>query len=416
LIRLHSNKQIRQYKWAALDLARQVLESRGFLSQLANKGTSDMDTVFENQYLSLSEALLRLIDMLFAHERSLAMRDNVNASVMKQWRGIIRLANDVLGNVNRLLSLPSFMRIVCELLKHENPSIRRKSLLLFNEKVEALEENGDLTEKDLFLGVLPHLTAMIAIKAHPRDREAIEIAINKQTALVSLALLVKHFGKTDASAFMDVLSVITGEWALGHENRQVAASSIICLGVYCRELGPRVVPLLPRFMPVVLGYMEAAAQQQDTSQDSATLMKLSTLGLIDIMARHMPMFLSPYLSTILRHIFYPAFIGTNAEAQGDQVVHRTVAVLSQLASHVAPRLLLAPTFECRTELMKLGANALVQYYSFVGKIMDAMELADVQQYYKTTVKFFLNCFDLRTDLANQMAIEASIPGTDVDRD
>ncbi|RKP05884.1 hypothetical protein THASP1DRAFT_19205 [Thamnocephalis sphaerospora] len=405
-IKKYSTKQIRQFKWAVLDLARQQLESRAFLSQLVStRNSATGEATLEEQYLGLSEALLRLVDSLFAHERSLASRGDVNVSIIKQWRGVIRLANDVLNNVNRLLSLPSFMRIICELLKHENPSIRRKSMLLFNEKVEALEEGVDIAEKDLFLGMLPHLTAMIAIKARPRDREAMEIAINKQTALVSLALLVKHFGRTDASAFMDVLSVITGEWALGHENRQVAASSIICLSVYCRELGPRVVPLLPRFMPVVLGYMETATEQSDASHESATLMKLSTLGLVDVMARHMPMFTSPYLPAILRHVFSPAFIGTGAEARSDQVATRTNAVLSQLATRISPRLLLPPTFACFEQLVVLGKQALLPYYAFIGKMVDAMERADVQQNYKPIFKFFLNLSDIRRTSSDRFSIQ-----------
>ncbi|KAI9591544.1 hypothetical protein BDF19DRAFT_454726 [Syncephalis fuscata] len=393
LKKLATNKQIRQLKWATLEFARQLLESRPFLNQLIESTSNSL----EEYYLTLSESLLSLVDTLLAHERSLMATGQSTTSVIKYWRGIARLGNDVLNNVHRLLTLPTFMRIVSELLKHENPSIRRKSMLLFNEKVEALDEGVEITEKELFLGMLPHLTAMIAIKAKPKDREAIEVAINKQTALVSLALLVKHFGRTDPTAFIDVLAVITGEWALGHENRQVAASSIICLSVYCRELGPRVVPLLPKFMPIVVNYMEqqstATATAMDTSTEtqSTTLMRLSLLGLIDVMARHMSVFMGPYLPSILRHLLDPSVVG----GHGDQVSIRAHLVIQQLALHVPPRLLLAPTFDIYTSLIDNGTPSLLAYYQFLGKVIEVMDRNTLQQHYKPIFKFFLQLFDIR---------------------
>jgi hypothetical protein len=171
--------------------------------------------------------------------------------------------------------------------------------------------------------------------------------------------LVKHFGRTDPTAFIDVLAVITGEWALGHENRQVAASSMICLSVYCRELGPRVVPLLPKFMPTVLDYMEQQQQQPssssmdtttESSSQSNTLMRLSLLGLVDVMARHMSAFIGPYLPRIIRHLFDPLLVGQH----GDQVSTRAQLVVQQIATHVSPRLLLSPTFNVYSELTICG--------------------------------------------------------------
>lgn len=110
----------------------------------------------------------------------------------------------------------------------------------------------DKETRNLFISVVGTLSAVIA----PGSPSEETVAINRQTALVTLSTLAGQFANGSPTLFADIVPVITGKGGIAHPNPAVAASALVCFAMFVRELGPRVVPNMPKFMPTIIDIMQ----------------------------------------------------------------------------------------------------------------------------------------------------------------
>lgn len=227
----HSNTQLRQFKLASLNFASRLLSSKGFLAKLLSSSYtySEYEATMEQHYLKMTEVLLKLVTTLGQYSAQYSASIDASPAISKFWRGLLKLTYDVLDQVNSLLPLSSFVNIVARLLIHEDFIVRRKVMLLFNEKVSnVLKENISTEEEARVVGMVKNLAAIV------NDEEGLSAddddnAVGKQTALLCISTLTQQFGRNYQTELVEVVSAVIGKGALLHPNVQVKASSIVCL-------------------------------------------------------------------------------------------------------------------------------------------------------------------------------------------
>ncbi len=136
--------------------------------------------------------------------------------------GMIESTYVAIDNLNQLLSVPAFIQAIAQLLQHKEDKIRRRALILFNEKIA--NEKDTLTDQDVDMFIKMINSLLSLLKENTASNEA---DINKQSALLSLEILARNFAQKRQSAFERIVPSLIP--ALRHPNSQVKTSAVICL-------------------------------------------------------------------------------------------------------------------------------------------------------------------------------------------
>lgn len=220
------------------------------------------------------------------------------------WDAVAEWAFEVQSTVNQLLSVPGFIAVIDTLLHHEEPSIRRRALQLFNAKVKEDAEELSPSQVLLFLDMLGDLHSILrqppaARAPAPREPDSVRLAkrrrrepvaapalavahagsdadaeagavedaeaaaadaVNRQVALLSVHILAGAFGRMHPQPFLRVLPTVVAlaVQPLERANKQLLSSAFVCLATLCTALGEQVFPHLPRFFPALLDALEWA--------------------------------------------------------------------------------------------------------------------------------------------------------------
>ncbi|KAI8388394.1 uncharacterized protein BYT42DRAFT_559927 [Radiomyces spectabilis] len=398
----HSAKQLRQYKLATVNFVGELLGSRGFLSKARSVNAEDAREALEPFYLESVELLLKIVTYFSDFAEQYAASAEKNPAVVKFWRAILKVVYDVLTKVNALLSLPAFINVVTHLLKHREVSIRRKAMTLFNEKIEALRgqapEEGELH----LVNMVKELCDCIAMESKTTSEE--DSSINKQSALLCIASLAKISGQRYPGEFADAIPVITGAHGLQVDNDQLKISSLVCLTVICQEIGPRAVPHLPKFMPIMIDLLSKTVSQESSN----VMLEIAVIAALETIVSVLPHFVSPYLGKILGGILHSSIyeVDVSLDAQRQAVKEKADAVLSAVATKVPPRVLLTPVFAFYDSALKRGKNCVLSLYSVVSQAIRTMSRDVMTSHYKQLFKFFLLAFDIRRTHGKQFDADA----------
>ncbi|KAF9097064.1 HEAT repeat-containing protein 1 [Mortierella sp. AD031] len=412
----HNNKQIRQFKLAALTFSSNVLTAKSFLSKILTQTNTDpsSERVLEDYYLKLAERILTLVGSFSAFVNVLAARKEQSALINKFWRGIVKVTYDVLDKVHILLSLPSFVKIMVALFEHKDSTIRRKAMGLFNQKITNVPGSPAAVPAiyvDLVVGVSENLRKVVETD-QVEGATAEEVAINKQTALMCLSTIVRQFGASHPAEMTKVMPTLIGSSGLLHANEQVKASCLVCLTFMAQELGVRVVPFLPKFMPVVLSILSgtlistnasaaaaAAAEvegKKSSRYNNSVLLQLAVVAHLETLIKVLPQFLSSYVTKILASTLHPVLAGyEGTDASKLQIRDKNKKLLSEMAVHIQPRVLLPPVLGYYETAVKDGKDSVLALFDLVSQTITAMPRDVIAVHYKQIFKFFLGAFDYR---------------------
>lgn len=389
----HNNKQLRQYKLATLNFIAQLLSSKGYLNKIMAQTNASEDFVQSMQpfYLDCITAILKIVTYFTEYRDAYTVSEGANPSVSKFWRGILKVVYDVLDKVNALLSLDVFVNVIKELSNHADSSIRRKAMNIFNEKINSFEGHAPEGYEDTLVGMVDTFTDIIQKESTSMAGEE-DRAVNKQSALLCIASLAKILGTLYPGQFASAIPVIIGPDSLQSSNAQLQISSLVCLTVICQEVGPRAVPHLPKFMPIVINLLDITVKAENPNN----LLQLSVVGALETVVQVLPHFISPYISKLLNGLLHPSIYTFDAaHTQRAAIEAKSKSVLSLLATNVPPRVLLNPLFDYFGTVVKNGKNATLTLCTMVSQAIRTMSRDVMTSHYKQLFKFFLVAFDIR---------------------
>lgn len=117
-----------------------------------------------------------------------------------------------------------------------------------------------------------------------------------------------------------------------------------------QETGPRSVPHLPKFMPLVLEILSSTMQAEEPN----VVLQLAAIGSLETTVDVLPHFMSPYLSNMLAALLHPSIYANAGQGQGALVHEKAGEVLEKMAHKIPPRVLLAPVFAFFENAIKNG--------------------------------------------------------------
>ncbi|KAF1803275.1 hypothetical protein V8B55DRAFT_1587041 [Mucor lusitanicus] len=414
----HNAKQLRQYKLATLNFVGQLLSSKGFLNKVMAQGNAS--EVFTQRmqpyYLQAVEIILKIVTYFTEFRDTYSVSKDAVPGIAKFWRAILKVVYDVLDKVNALLPLDAFVNVISELIQHNDAAIRRKAMNIFNEKIVSFEGHAPEGSEDVLVTMINNLAQVIQKESSSLSSEE-DSAVNKQSALLCIASLAKILGSLYPGQFAEVIPVIIGTDSLQSGNAQLQISSLVCLTVICQEIGPRAVPHLPKFMPLITDILDNTVNAESPNM----LLQLGVVSALETIVSVLPHFVSPYITKMLKGLLHPSIYTYDAaHSQKALIEAKTTAVLSQLATSVAPRVLLTPVFAFFDAAIQNGTKSTLALCSVVSQAIRTMTRDVMTSHYKQLFKFFLIAFDIRRTHSQDFeesdinVIEDAIIGTFLD--
>ncbi|ORX81097.1 ARM repeat-containing protein [Anaeromyces robustus] len=400
-----SSKMIRQFKMEAIHFVGKLLSSESFLGAVAmlSNENEDYESILEPTILAIVEVLIKLINNLSAY--------NAKITATKFWKILLKTSYSVLDKVNNLLSLHSILNVILDLLKNENPLIRRKAAVLLNDKILSDNDKHDYTEEEMnfFVPTIEELGHLLMTENDKTE----DGAINKQTILLCITTLTQVFSKREPKLFMSILNNVINH-CITSDNLQVCASSIVCITSVCRELGPRLVPFLPKFMPILLEKLEGTLKEEEEEEEeeegerggnsSKIIFQLSAISSLEIIVQSIPQFISSYLKTILTCALHPSLRMEDNEMM-KQIMEKDNNLIESIGIHIPARVMvnnLIPMLNQCKEYGRISLEALFQMTEIMIVNIKREELSSLQ---KAIFKFFQHAFEIRETVNKDMMEE-----------
>ncbi|KAJ3184550.1 HEAT repeat-containing protein 1 [Geranomyces variabilis] len=386
-----SAKDLRQIKLSTVDFINQLLGSKPFVTSALALSQEEIES---DQLVLIQETLVFITNM---NAYQVASEGRSHAVGVKFAKAMNKLLYEVLGRANGLLSLSSFLTVTSRLMKHENHAIRRKAITLLDAKVSAVAKDIDASNLAQFATVVGDLRAVLVASTADGDSEMLE---NKQTALLCLTTMARIMAKSDPETYIAVLKILVGKDALLNHNAQIVASTMVCLTAICTELGSRVLPYLPKFMPGIISNLGTALSGKGASE-TRMLVILGSLGSLDALVDTVPQFVSPYVLPIIQEALHPSLLATGGEqGVGRKAADKSNELLSNMAAKIAPRILLPAIFAHLKTSLGAGRASMLALFSLVGEAINHMPRTELTQYRTDLFRFFLVSFDYRRNLAS----------------
>jgi len=386
-----SSKMIRQFKMESVHFVGKLLSSESFLGAIAmmSNENEDYESELEPTILNIVEVLIKLINNLSAY-------DNSKITSTKFWKILLKTTYSVLDKVNNLLSLRSILNVILDLLKNDNPLIRRKAAVLLNDKI--LNDPQEYNEEEITYFV-PTIEALGHLLMTEDDKTE-DGAINKQTILLCITTLTQVFSKKEPKLFMSILDNVISH-CITSENLQVCASSIVCITSVCRELGPRLVPFLPKFMPILLEKLEGTLvedgeddEENNSSSSSKIIFQLSAISSLEIIVQSIPQFISSYLKTILSCALHPSLRSDENEMM-KQIMGKDDQLIESIGIHIPARVIVTNLIPMLTKCKEYGHVSLTVLFKMAEIMIVNIKREELSSLQKSIFKFFQNAFEIR---------------------
>ena len=334
---------------------------------------------------------------------------------------IIDAVYNALRKLSLHLSVSSFVAVVTELLYHEDPQIRRRSLHFLSSYVAERSANDPFTDAEtlLFLDMMPELCRVVG------DED--ELPVNRQTAVLSIDVLARCFGVDAPLAFVDSVPVVIAclnkplTEAKDLASLQLIGSAFLCLATLASRLKARLLPFLPKFFPRLLDGLEwstaamkasatASGEEEEAGEEreSVKLLLESALASLLLIAEHLPNFLSPFLERIVTALaeptlLPPAFASTTKKEQdleeekdeGSPYSEKVVAIFEVLSNNIPARILLEPLAASIQHVAHRGPLALFAILTVLKSIAQTATPEEIESYHRKLFSLVLRCSDYR---------------------
>ncbi|KAG8123551.1 hypothetical protein E2320_019037 [Naja naja] len=373
----HSGKQLRHLKFLAVSFMSQLLASNSFVKKVVECEDSEELKELEQKLL---EKILCYINVV-----AQSIEKNANTSTAKFWKVLLNKSYELLDKINSLIPTETFIPVLRGLMINQLPSVRRKAMDLLNNKLQQ-NTQWKQTQVELLLGLVPDLLTVV------RHQEAEEQAINRQTALYSLKLLCKCFGREKHELFIAVLKVVIEVISAdGKEERNVVGSALLCAAEVTCVLKALAIPQLPRLMPALLNILK---HKKDLVANEIYL--LSTVTALLKIVETLPRFLSPYLLNVLLQVVHLDRI-TVEMGPSSQVNLRVASLKTTLATKLPSRVLLPAIAKCYNEIANASKNDVGTIMDILKEHIVTLEKDQLSAHQSELTAFFTKALDFRAE-------------------
>jgi hypothetical protein len=219
---LHSEKEMRQYRMVVTDFVGRLLSGREVVEQLSpdsDDATGESAGRLEAGLLSVVELLLRLITQLSASEAAFE-----SSNLARFWKAMFKLTYTVLGKVNDLLSLPSFLKVVRRLMEHESIAIRKKVVTMFGDKVFPDKWTPSKAAAALFKDAFDQLVRVVRMGSEAGSKD--DFGALQRLAIKAVSTLATMLAGSLGDVFQDAIPAVIGEHGLASAEDESAVAGM----------------------------------------------------------------------------------------------------------------------------------------------------------------------------------------------
>eukprot|EP01114_Cavostelium_apophysatum_P019937 TRINITY_DN6557_c0_g1_i2.p1 TRINITY_DN6557_c0_g1~~TRINITY_DN6557_c0_g1_i2.p1 ORF type:complete len:2043 (+),score=611.24 TRINITY_DN6557_c0_g1_i2:150-6278(+) len=379
--RTYSSDEVFKIKHVLIEFIADHLASKEFLDSLLAVQSSKDTEAIQKLYMSLFTLLLR-----YFQQANEVIETKSSKKVQKMCRAIMQSCENALYNLNALLSTSSFVGAIDSLLQHNDPQIRRRALVILNDKISNEKEAFSEKEVQQYIQMVDTLVTIVDTKDSSAESE-----INKQASLMSLEILARHFGHQQPATFAKALPTIAKILVL--KNPQLVSSAIICIATLSAETGPLAVPQLPRFFPLLVKSLQASFDS--TSEEAIkerTLMQLSALSSVQVIVTVLSKFINPYLSSLISALVDPKVL----QFKNPKISSAVEKILTVLATDVPSRIIMDHIMTTYEAIMKTDqAEPFVLLMKTMSTICKQIPVDKIETEHKRVFKFLLSAFEFR---------------------
>jgi U3 small nucleolar RNA-associated protein 10 len=289
-----------------------------------------------------------------------------------------------LDATNSYLSLPIFLDVIDKLLGEGDPMISKKSMFMLQERLK-VTSSVDL-KVEQFSIVTDSLIAIFS-----QEGGSLDVLENKQYSMICLAVLVTMIGDKSLEKYTNILQIIIGKDGLLHEDIAVYSSSMVSIASFIRVLGPRTIPSLPKFMPIIMKKIKNAIQNPSIS--SQVIIK-SGLVCMDALIETIPQFMSSYLNDFVLIICDREL----SEEKNDEIEKTLVSLVSKLPICFEYRILMPSLLKQVNVLIEMGPSSLIRLLSIFSEILSSTKQSKLLDFGKEWFKLFISLFDFRKNI------------------
>ncbi|KAJ2807696.1 snoRNA-binding rRNA-processing protein utp10 [Coemansia guatemalensis] len=389
-VRQMSAPLLRAFRLVSLDFVLRLLTTRHTSTQ----------TPADSSLASTAAALLQLSARLAADHGKL---DAVAVRAAEQAQ---RLVHSALDATHTRMSRPAFAAAVAELLRHADLRVRRRAIALARARLDELDvRRADASDVDQAMGMLRAIAELPADIASADDED--ERASCAQAALLCVATAARRLAALRPAEVASLIGAVAGTHALQSSSAVVSSAAATALAVLCDQLGSRLIPALPQYLPTLLKCLrDGTARFDDASTDDLARL-IAALAAVLPVVEHMGAFLAPSLPPLLACLLGPALRGGDEDdssaametADGRATLcgearRKASEVLAAMARHIPPRHLLpAQLAFFQKDVLRQGAGAVAAFTAFAGRTASALQPGQLQQFHRQLFRLFLAIFD-----------------------
>lgn len=319
----------------------------------------------------------------------------------RAWKALLSKLHDVVHKVNGLLPSGQFVSVIRSLMCHELSSIRRSAMDMLNEKLAAKdyfveEDTESLLELVPMLLQMAHGKSLSNVPSAPSigDRtsgatSSEEAALNRQTALLSLKLLIRTLGAEHRDAFAEVYDLAHQLLSDKRLNPLLMSSALLCFAELCHSLPTPTIAHFGRLMPPFLSIL------QEQGKERSDVVTMALITALHRLVESLAPFLSAYLTTILVQVC-TMHVSCTKEAASGTLGQRLESTSTHIAHHVPARVLI-PAIEESFHKLSHSAAALEPLMSLLGEFIGSMEKADLKGHLPQLQELVLQLLAYRRD-------------------
>lgn len=290
----------------------------------------------------------------------------------------INALHDNLDTINTILSFPVFLDTVSGLLKDGDSAIKRRTLLILQDRIHTLSKSELDYSK---LEETADIVSDVLVKSSD-DGSSLE---NKQHALLCLASMAELFASHSLDKYSDLFSQVIGDHGLMNSNIAVMTTSLLAIGPFVKALGPRTITLLSVFVPKILDILDAHVSNDE--QDSVIIIK-SGLVALEAVFETIPQFSTLYIPRIVK------FSSSKNIMMESEIISKEVkSVLSKMAQTVELRAVLPIIIKQSKTLIDDGYFATSQLVYIIGEIISFASQSALFEFTNDWSKMFIALFN-----------------------
>lgn len=385
-----TNVQLRHFKYLISVFVKHTLES----PEVKHKTLQTPTEAMEEMKAQFQDLILNTLILIPDISKYLDQKSHE-----KSWSVILQTSFDILDASIALLEPDMLLIVVERLLCHEFLLVRKKVLELLNRKLE-----DNYFEKcevyKLVKIVVPLRDIVTTIGKHTNLAEEVV----QQLTLVGIKLLAKRLYEEYPELFAECLQDLT-EILENNMNMKtpVMINLVLCVAELIGHLKVRSIPSLGKIMPILVKLLAV----QENNSSSYLLLYAVASSMLKIIET-VPLFLSPYLSSIILQL--TRIVPILKLLKNSKMSPTTTGKISKIWLTIASSIPLRVLFPIFTEIFdkviqKQEYSSIEPLMEFVYEIFQCADVKDIKNHQVELTEFFTKSLEYRCIANNELSFK-----------